>query len=209
MLLRQSNVKTNILLYAHLYGNHEYSAIPFFPIGMEDLIHENPIRRKIWDEHAMKGWVLGTSDKHYRCWRLWIKRTRATIISGMVFFKHKYILNPTVTAAEAVLAAAQDMAAVLRKKLDHHLGEEALTALANLQLIFVRAAEQKKTTDEPTQHASPQKLTYLTQPKPAKLIVASSSPQPRRDVTPPPRLALTVPHPRVDTPPYLSPPAPS
>ena len=116
MLLRQSNVNTNILLYAHLYGNHEYSAIPFFPIGMEDLIHENPIRRKIWDEHAMKGWVLGTSDKHYRCWRLWIKRTRATIISGMVFFKHKYILNPTVTAAEAVLAAAQDMAAVLRKK---------------------------------------------------------------------------------------------
>ena len=87
-------------------------------------------------------------------------------------FQKKYISNPTVTAVDDVLAAAQDMAAALRTKLDRHLGEESLTALANLLLIFAKAAEQKKTTDEPTQHASPQKLTHLPQPKPEKFIVA-------------------------------------
>ena len=122
----------------------------------------------------------------------------------MVFFKHKYISNPTVTASDTVLAAAQDMSAALQTKLDRHLGKESLTALANLQLIFAKAEEQKKTTKEPTQHKSPQKLTHVPQLKPAKFIVTSSIPQPRRNASPPPRLDLTVPPPRVDTPPYLA-----
>ena len=82
---------------------------------MEALIHDNHIQQKLWDKHAVKGWVIGTSDEHYHCWRLWIKRTWETRISGMVFFKHKYISNPTVTVTDAVFAAAQDMAADLQK----------------------------------------------------------------------------------------------
>ena len=100
------------------------------------------------------------------------------------------------------------MAASLRIKLNYHLGKEALTTLANLQLIFTKPAEQKKTTNKPTQHASPKKLTHLPQPKPEKLMVASSSPQPFRDVAPPPRLALTATPTRVHTPLYMSPKAP-
>ena len=115
LLLWQSNVNNKILLYAHLHDNHDYSALPFVPIEMEANIHENPIQRETWDEHAVKGCVLGTSDRHYCCWRLWVQKTRATRISGMVFFKHKYISNPTVTAADAVIAASQNMADSLKK----------------------------------------------------------------------------------------------
>ena len=83
---------------------------------MEALIHEKPSRRKNWYENAVKGWVLDTSDKHYRCLCLWVQETRATRISGMVFLKHKYISNPTVTAADSVIAVAQNMADSLKKK---------------------------------------------------------------------------------------------
>ena len=81
----------NISSYAHLHGNHDYPALPFVPSVMEALIHEKPSRSKTWDEHAVKGWVLGTLDEHYCCWCLWVQKTIATRISGMVFFKHKYI----------------------------------------------------------------------------------------------------------------------
>ena len=46
LLLRQSNVNKNISSHAHLYGNHEYSALPFVPIGVEAIIHENPSQSK-------------------------------------------------------------------------------------------------------------------------------------------------------------------
>ena len=70
LLLRQSNVNNKILLYTHLYGNHDYYAIPFAPIGMEALIHKKPSQRKTWYQQAVKVWVLDTSDEHYCCWRL-------------------------------------------------------------------------------------------------------------------------------------------
>ena len=132
-ILRQSNVNKNISSYAHLHHNRYYYSIPFVPIGMEALINNITSQRKTWDEHAVKGWVLGTSDENYRFWRLWVQNTRATRIPGMVFFKHKYISNPTVTAADTVIAVAQNMAEAFKTKIIRHFGYKALTAHSNLQ----------------------------------------------------------------------------
>ena len=122
LLLQQSNVNKIISSYAHLHGNHDFSAPPFMPIGLEALIHKKTSRRKTWDEHAVKGWVLVTSGEHYRCWRMWVQNTRPTRISDMVFLKHKYISNPTVTAADAIIAAAQNMSDALKTKMKRHHG---------------------------------------------------------------------------------------
>ena len=116
LLLRQSHVNKNISPYAHLHGNHDYPFLLFVPIGIEALIHKNPRQRKTWDENTFKGWVLDTSDEHYRFYTLCVKNSRASRISSMVFLKHKYISNPTVTAADVVIAAAQNMAEALKKK---------------------------------------------------------------------------------------------
>ena len=42
LLLHQSNTNPNISSYSHLYGAHDYSALPFVPIGMETLVHDKP-----------------------------------------------------------------------------------------------------------------------------------------------------------------------
>ena len=81
----QSNTNPNILSYAHLYGAHDYSALPFAPIDMETLVHNELKRRCTWAEHAPKGWVLGTSPKQYRCWKVSMEKTHATRISNTVF----------------------------------------------------------------------------------------------------------------------------
>ena len=56
-LLRQSNANLKISTYAHLYGHHNYNAVPFVPIGMETITHEKPSRRRSWAQHGKKGWV--------------------------------------------------------------------------------------------------------------------------------------------------------
>eukprot|EP00804_Cyclotella_cryptica_P009653 CCRYP_011198-RA/>CCRYP_011198-RA protein AED:0.33 eAED:0.33 QI:0/0/0/1/1/1/2/0/430 len=69
-LLRQSNANSRISAYAHLYGPHGYNASPFVPLGMEALVHDKPHQRKTYAQHCSKGWVIGTSTEHYRCWKI-------------------------------------------------------------------------------------------------------------------------------------------
>ena len=141
-LLRQSNVHPKISAYAHLYGPHNYNAKPFVPIGMETLIHEKPSKRKTFAQHCVKGYVLGTSPEHYRCWNLYVTKTRATRISDMVFFKHKYITNPTASPADVIIAAANRMAEALRTHKPNNLAEEDVDALKKLEAIFTEAANK-------------------------------------------------------------------
>ena len=96
-------------IYAHVYGQHDYNAKPFVPIGMESLVHDKPNHIKTFDAHCRKGYVLGTSFEHYRAWKIWMINTRATRVSATVFHKHKYISNPTATPADAIIAVAGNL----------------------------------------------------------------------------------------------------
>ena len=40
LLLSQTNLNPNISYYAYVYGQHNYNAAPFLPIGMESLVHD-------------------------------------------------------------------------------------------------------------------------------------------------------------------------
>ena len=70
-ILRQSNANPKISAYAHLYGPHDYNALPFVPLGMDALVHDKPNRRKTYAQHCPTGWVIGTSPEHYWCWKVW------------------------------------------------------------------------------------------------------------------------------------------
>ena len=61
LLLIHSNVSTHISAYAHVNGQHNCRSEPFFPIGMESLVHDKPQRRRTFVEHCKKGLVLGKS----------------------------------------------------------------------------------------------------------------------------------------------------
>ena len=42
LLLSHSNVNAHISSYAHVYGQHNYSAEPFVSIGIQSLVHDKP-----------------------------------------------------------------------------------------------------------------------------------------------------------------------
>ena len=98
-----------------MYGPHNYNTKPYVPLGMQALVHDKPNRRKSFAPHCSKGWVLGTSHEHYRCWKIWAKNTRTTRISATMFFKHKYITSPIATPEDAITAAASKLADALRQ----------------------------------------------------------------------------------------------
>ena len=58
-------MKPKIYAYARVYGQHNYNAAPFVPIGMETLVQDNPKIRGTFAENFSKGLVLGTTFEHY------------------------------------------------------------------------------------------------------------------------------------------------
>eukprot|EP00804_Cyclotella_cryptica_P006175 CCRYP_015258-RB/>CCRYP_015258-RB protein AED:0.28 eAED:0.28 QI:0/0/0/1/1/1/3/0/731 len=137
---------------------------------MEALVHDKPHRRKSFAQHCSKGWVLGTSPEHYRCWTVWTTKTRTTRISASVFFKHKYITTPTVTPADAIIAAAANLAHALKTNIPaQHLGATTLQDLQRLQDILQNASTPLNATPSPplaivTPSALPPRVAPLPAP---------------------------------------------
>ena len=56
---------------------------------------------------------MGVSVEHYRCHKIWVKDTKSVKNGNTVFFKQKYLSMPTVTAADALLATAENLTTAL------------------------------------------------------------------------------------------------
>ena len=101
-LLRQSNVAPNVSAYAYHRGQFDYDRMPLAPLGCAVQFHVKLERRKSWGEDSADGYVR-TSPEHYRCHEVFVKATKSKRITDTVFFKHKYITQPTVTPADAIV----------------------------------------------------------------------------------------------------------
>ena len=115
-LLRQSNVAPMVSAYQYVNGSFDYNKTPLAPLGCAVQLFESNTRRGTWAEHSTDGWYIGTSMEHYRCHRIYVKKTRSERISDTVFFKHKYITQPTVTPADTIVKALNDLTNALKGK---------------------------------------------------------------------------------------------
>jgi hypothetical protein len=98
--------------------------------------------------------------EHYRCHRIHVKKTRSERISYTVFFKHKYITQPTVTPADTIVKALDNLMHALkgRRNVKGEAQIEALEWIDEIlnnipaQLEPERQQEQQKqvTFDEAT-----------------------------------------------------------
>ena len=136
MLLRKSHVNPKVSVYAQVYRPHDYNAAPFVPIVMETLVYDNPKCRGTFADHFSRGYVLGTTFEHYRACTIYMKDTRATIISATVFHKHKYITNPSVTPEDHGMATAGKLEAERKGRMSAHLVEMDLQQLERLGTIL-------------------------------------------------------------------------
>jgi hypothetical protein len=105
-LLRPANANHNVSAYQYVFGNHDYNRMPLHPLGCAVQVFNDMVTCISWEEQSKDGWYVGTSNKHYRTYDVWVKETRAVQNSDTVFFCHKYITQPTITKADIVTNAA-------------------------------------------------------------------------------------------------------
>jgi hypothetical protein len=94
--------------------------------------HIKPSRRKTFGEHLEDGFYLKTSEEHYRTHVVFCKKTRAKRLADTVFFKHKYITQPTVTPADAIVNALTKLQDAIRG-IQHSKNDAHLDALRRLE----------------------------------------------------------------------------
>jgi hypothetical protein len=107
---------------------------PFAPIGCRVEVHIKPDNQATWEMHCELGFSIGTLMEHYRCYKIYVSRTRAIRISGQVHFQHKYITNPEISPKSHVVAASQQLTIALKGNIP--AGNKALKGLKKLSKIF-------------------------------------------------------------------------
>jgi hypothetical protein len=137
LLSQQSQVNPGMSAYAHVYqGQHDYNKHPFVPIGMESLVHIKPHKQQTYTQHCNKGYVIGTSFEHYQCQKVWMKDMHATRVSGAVWFRHKYLTNPSVTPEDQIVAAICGLAKTLTTRVPPQLRGNTVGKFCKLQEIL-------------------------------------------------------------------------
>ncbi|KAL7475421.1 hypothetical protein ACHAW6_001331, partial [Cyclotella cf. meneghiniana] len=113
-LLRNANITHKISAYTYHHGPFDYDRMPLAPIECAVQLHVKPSHQHTWGEHSTDRWYIGASPKHYRTHHIFIKATRSHCLSDTVFCEHKYITQPTVTPADAIVKAFHNLMATLK-----------------------------------------------------------------------------------------------
>ena len=116
-LLRQSQRLPSVSAYAYLYGQHNYDKLPFAPLGCRVEAHMMPTTRETWAEHTASGYYIGSSHEHYRCHRVYVTGSRTIRVCQTVFFKHKYLTQPSFTSHDALIEAADKLTSAITRVL--------------------------------------------------------------------------------------------
>jgi hypothetical protein len=140
-LLHQSNGA-----FAHVHSHHDYMRKPFAPLGWAVHAHVKPDAPQMWDTNYNAGFNIGISTEYYRCFKVYVVRTRATMISNRVFFKHQYIRNPKVSPETIVIQPVQWLTNTLQGNVAPKT--KAAEALWRVSKLFRKIASVKASAEK-------------------------------------------------------------
>jgi hypothetical protein len=149
-MLRTSRINPKLSAAKHIFGQHDYNRAPMAPLGTRIIAHETPGRRRTWAPHGQDGWYIGPALEHYRCYTVYITKTRSNrIVETVDFFPHKFKL-PLPLSSELATRAAADLTHALLKPQPAgpfcQVGDEQAIALRRLANIFVSAKPKHANT---------------------------------------------------------------
>ncbi len=139
--LRQSKVAPTVLACQYVHGSFDYNKTPLAPLGCAVQLYESNTRQGTWAEHSTNGWYIGTLIEHYRCHRVYVKKMRSERISDTVFFEHKYITQPTITPADTIVKALDDLTNALKGRRNVK-GEAQIEALERIDKLLNNIPKQ-------------------------------------------------------------------
>ena len=90
----------------------------------------------LWGIKGKKGIYIGTLLEQYSHCYSWFPKTRAIREQESVRFKHKYITNPGITPADAIIQVTRQLPNVLRGKITLPLVQNGINTLKQITNIF-------------------------------------------------------------------------
>jgi hypothetical protein len=179
-MLRTSRINPKLSAATHLFGQYDFNRAPMAPPGTIIVAHETPGRRRTWAPHGQDGWYIGSALEHYRCYTVYITKTRSNrTVETVQFPPHKFKL-PFPSSSELATQAAADLThALLNQKSAGpfcQVGDEQAIALRKLAHIFVSAKPKRTNTklapQDEIENSAPQRVqTKVSPPR-----VASQAP---------------------------------
>jgi hypothetical protein len=85
-MLRTSRINPRLSASTHIYGQYDFNIAPMAPPGTRIIAHETPNRRRTWAPHGQDGWYIGPALEHYRCYTVYITKTRGECVVETVDF---------------------------------------------------------------------------------------------------------------------------
>jgi hypothetical protein len=139
-MLRTSRIHPKLSAATHIFGQHDYNRAPMAPPGTRIIAHETPGRRQTWAPHGKDGWYTGPALEHYRCYTVYITKTRSSrIVETVEFFPHQFKI-PFPSSRDLATQAATELTHAL---LDPQptgpfcqVGDEQAITLRKLAAIF-------------------------------------------------------------------------
>ena len=147
-LLRASHVNPYISAWQQLNGPYKYLETPIAPIGTRVMVFVPPEKRESWAPHALKGWYVGPSFIHYRCYRVYIEKTKSVRVTDSIQWLNDPINLPGSSPIEVLSSAIKDLTQTLDgiKDIDiplldqrqpvNNLKERLMPALIHVREIF-------------------------------------------------------------------------
>jgi hypothetical protein len=145
-MLQPARMTPSVSAYAYLWGQHNYNAKPFAPLGCKVEAHITPGVCKTWAPHTASGYYLGNTWEHYRCHEVYISDTQCIRTCLTVFFKHKYLTTPSITPDDALIQLSD----YLTDAISGLVPKTTITADAVDQLMTIFKLQDKANKDTAT-----------------------------------------------------------
>jgi hypothetical protein len=171
-MLRTSRINPKLSAATHIFGQYDFNRAPMAPPGTRIIAHETPGRRRTWAPHGQDGWYIGPALEHYRCYTVYITKTRSNrIVETVEFFPHKFTL-PFPSSHELATQDAADLTHVLLNPRPAgpfcQVGDEQAITLRRLANMFL-SAKPKNANNSPTpqdemENNAPQRVQTTVSP---------------------------------------------
>jgi hypothetical protein len=90
-MLRTSRLNPKLSAATHVFGQYDFNRAPVPHPRTRIIAHETPGQRRTWAPHGQDVWYIGPALEHYRCYTVYITKTRSSrVVETVEFSPHKF-----------------------------------------------------------------------------------------------------------------------
>jgi hypothetical protein len=165
-MLLISRINQKLSAATHIFGQHDFNRAPLAPPGTRIIAHETPGKRKTWAPHGQDGWYTGPALERYRCYTVYITKTRSSRVVETVEFFPRQFKVPFPSSSELATQAAIDLTHALLNPQPAgpfcQVGDEQAVAPRRLANMFgatkMKCGKEKLTPQDKVENNAPQRV---------------------------------------------------